>query len=86
MTDRDIKLTRIVKTKFKSDNWTVIVIDENDFIYEVNFSGSTEDTDSLILEKTYNELLNVEKQKVVRPPVDVTRDTIIGSTPVVKPE
>jgi hypothetical protein len=86
MTDRDIQLTRIVKTKFKSDNWSVTVIDENDFIYEVNFSGSTEDTDSLILENTYNELLNVEKKQLIIPPVDVTRDTIIGSTPVVKPE
>jgi hypothetical protein len=84
MIDRDIQLTKIVKAKFEIDTWLVVVIDENDFIYDVRFQGTGEETDGQILENTYNVLLGVDKKTLITLPVDITRDTIIGITPNIK--
>lgn len=84
MTDRDIQLTKIVKAKFKIDTWLVVVIDENNFLYDVRFNGNGEETDSVLLENTYNALLGVDKKEVITLPVDKTRDTVVGSTPITK--
>lgn len=84
MTDRDIQLIKVVKAKFEIDTWVIIVIDENDLLYDVRFQGTGEESDSELLENTYNMLLNVDKKKIILPPSDKTRDTVVGLTPTTK--
>jgi hypothetical protein len=84
MIDRDIQLTKIVKAKFEMGIWVIAVIDENNFFYDVRFQGTGEETDSELLENTYNVLLGIDKKTLITLPVDITRETIIGITPNIK--
>lgn len=81
MTNIEIQSTIIVKAKFIGGLWYVSVIDENNYIYTVNFSGEGTEDDLFISNSTYTALLEVKK--IVPPPPfkEKVNESVLGTTP-----
>lgn len=84
MTTDEIQLTIIAKAKFKNGAWTISVIDENNYIYTVTFTGNGDEDDLTISNNTYNVLLDIEKFIPKPPIIEKVNETILGTTPTEK--
>lgn len=79
LTAQEIELCKVVRATFENGKWSILVSEENGFIYQVSFDGSEGDDNAQILLKTKEALLEVEKYEepvIVQP---LTRDDIIGT-------
>lgn len=82
LTSNDIASTKVIRATFESDKWIILVSDEKDFIYRVDFTGQESDDNATLLSKTHEALLEVDKYEPVVLPQPVIREDLSGLNPI----
>ena len=81
LTAEEISKTTVVRATFENNRWIILVSDENDLIYRVDFDGAESDDNSVLLSKTHQGLLEVDKYEPVVVPQSVIREDLNGLNP-----
>jgi hypothetical protein len=81
LTTQDIEKTKVIRATFEDSKWVILVSDENNYIYRVEFEGSESDDNETLLSKTHIELLEIEKYEPVVIPEPIVREDLNGLNP-----
>ena len=81
LTTQDIEKTKVIRATFEDSKWVILVSDESDYIYRVEFEGSESDDNETLLFKTHVELLLVDKYEPVVIPEPIIREDLNGLNP-----
>ncbi len=81
LTAEEISNTKVVRATFENNKWVILVSDDTDFIYRVEFDGAESDDNSTLLTKTHEALLDVDKYEPVVIPQPVIREDLNGLNP-----
>ena len=81
LTTQEIKKTKVIRATFENSKWVILVSDEANYIYRVQFEGSESDDNTTILTKLHAELLEVEKYEPVVIPESIIREDLNGLNP-----
>jgi hypothetical protein len=82
LTIKEIEATKVVRATFEESKWVVLVYDETDYIYRVEFEGSESDDNATILAKTHVVLLQVEKYEPAVILQPIIREDLNGLNPL----
>jgi hypothetical protein len=81
LTTQDIEKTKVIRATFEDSKWVILVSDESDYIYRVEFEGSESDDNETLLFKTHVELSLVDKCEPVVIPQPIIREDLNGLNP-----
>lgn len=81
LTIKEIDNTKVIRATFELDKWVILVSDENNYVYRVEFDGNESDDNSILLSKTHEALLEIEKFEPVVMPQPVIREDLTGLNP-----
>jgi hypothetical protein len=81
LTTQDIEKTKVIRATFEDSKWVILVSDESDYIYRVEFEGSESDDNETLLFKTHVELSLVDKYEPVVIPQPIIREDLNGLNP-----
>jgi hypothetical protein len=81
LTVQEIEATKVIRATFENSKWVILVSDETNYIYRVEFEGSESDDNTTLLTKTHAALLEVEKYEPVVIPQPIIREDLNGLNP-----
>ena len=81
LTPEEASNCEIIRATFEGGKWTVLVSDESYMIYRVYFDGNELDENTVLLSKTHQALLTVDKHEPVVIPEPIVRDELNGLNP-----
>jgi len=81
LTAQEIETTKVIRATFEDSKWVILVSDEANYIYRVQFEGSESDDNTTLLTKTHTELLEVDKYEPVVIAEPVVREDLNGLNP-----
>jgi phosphomannomutase len=81
LTAKDIETTKVIRATFENSKWVILVTDETNYIYRVEFEGSESDDNATILTKAHAALLEVDKYEPVVIPEPIIREDLNGLNP-----
>lgn len=82
LTIQEIEATKIIRATFENNKWVILVFDESNHIYRVEFTGTESDDNATILNNLHIALLEVEKYEPVVIPQPTIREDLNGLNPV----
>ena len=81
LTTQEIEATKIIRATFENDKWVILVFDESNHIYRVEFTGNESDDNATILNNLHTALLEVDKYEPVVIPQPTIREDLNGLNP-----
>lgn len=81
LTAKDIETTKVIRATFEDSKWVILVTDEANYIYRVEFEGSESDDNTTLLTKAHAALLEVDKYEPVVIPEPIIREDLNGLNP-----
>jgi hypothetical protein len=82
LTAEEISNSKVVRATFENTKWVILVSDDNDFIYRIEFDGAESDDNSILLSKTHEALLGIDKYEPVVIPQPIIREDLNGLNPL----
>ena len=82
LTAQEIEMTRVIRATFEDSKWVILVSDDNNCIYRVEFEGSESDDNGVLLSKTHIELSLVDKYEPVVFSGPIIREDLNGLNPL----
>jgi hypothetical protein len=82
LTAEEISNSKVVRATFENTKWVILVSDDNDFIYRIEFDGTESDDNSILLSKTHEALLDIDKYEPVVIPQPIIREDLNGLNPL----
>jgi phosphomannomutase len=81
LTAQEIETTKVIRATFEDSKWVILVSDEANYIYRVEFEGSESDDNATLLTKVHAALLEVDKYEPVVIAEPVVREDLNGLNP-----
>lgn len=82
LTIQEIEATKVIRATFENSKWVILVSDENNYIYRVEFEGCESDDNITLLTKTNTALLEIDKYDVVVTHNPIIRVDLNGLNPL----